>query len=489
MISGGVALLYLFIWQIGRPLVYLFRLKKGITPKEASRIIGRHFANVGDKLYNLFDLLENEERTELLEASIAQRSAQLAPVPFKKAVDLREGLKYVKYLAAPVLIVLIIILSGNYGDFMGSYKRVVNYDVAYEPPAPFSFVLLTTEEEVLEDKSYLLQVTTRGSVQPEDVVIVLNNQEYLLRNNNGVFEHTLAPPIEDAIFYFKGGGVTSRNYEIKSLEVPAMQGFQMELDYPGYLGLKSEKLLGTGNAVVPEGTRIRWSIQSKNTARITWANRDTVLNFEKKEEQFTHAKNIFQQTDYLISTSNQYVEDFEKLAFKLEVVRDAHPKIRIERAFDSISANIVHYGGFLEDDYGLKELRLVCYPRGQEEEKQIVSLASLNTPYHQFYYTFPDGLNVEDDEIYDYYFEVQDNDGIRNGKTTKSQIFSTTIYNDDRVREQQLEYQEGLIKELDRSVDGFKEQRKTLEQINKEQKEKNSLSFNDKRQVSDFLKK
>ncbi|MBT8311657.1 MAG: hypothetical protein HKP23_02320, partial [Flavobacteriaceae bacterium] len=139
LILGSLVLLYLFIWQVGRPLVYLFRLKKGITHKEASRIIGRHFPNVGDKLFNLFDLQESKEKTELLKASIAQRSALLAPIPFKKAVDLREGLKYVKYLSVPSLLFLLIWLTGNFADFMGSYKRVVNYDVAYEPPAPFSF--------------------------------------------------------------------------------------------------------------------------------------------------------------------------------------------------------------------------------------------------------------------------------------------------------------------------------------------------------------
>ncbi|MBT8222216.1 MAG: hypothetical protein KJN96_03505, partial [Eudoraea sp.] len=221
----------------------------------------------------------------------------------------------------------------------------------------------------------------------------------------------------------------------------------------------------------------------------SWTNQDTTLNFKRDGDRFTYTKSFYKPTEYLVTTSNQYVEDFEKLAFKLDVIRDGYPKIRMERAVDSLTANVVHYGGFLEDDHGLQELRLVCYPKGREDEKQNVLLATLNSSYHQFYYSFPDNLEVEADELYEYYFEVQDNDGIRNGKTTKSQTFSTLVYNDTEIKEQQLEFQEELIKDLDRSVDRFKEQRKALEQINKEQKEKNSLSFNDKRQVSDFLKK
>ncbi len=128
-IAGVLVLLYLFIRHIGLPLVYLLRLKKGITPKEASRIIGQHFPEVGDKLYNLFDLAESKEKTELLQASIDQRSQKLSPIPFQKAVDLRENVKYLKYLAIPLIIVGMIYVTGNLREFIGSYQRVVNYDL------------------------------------------------------------------------------------------------------------------------------------------------------------------------------------------------------------------------------------------------------------------------------------------------------------------------------------------------------------------------
>ena len=144
---------YLLFRYILTPLFYLFKLKKGITNKQASLIIGRHFPEVGDKLLNLLDLAEDEHRSELLLASIVQRSQKLDPIPFTKAVKIGESLKYAKYLTIPILILCLIWISGNINTFFGSVDRVVNYDLAYEPPAPFYFTLLSGNLDVLESET------------------------------------------------------------------------------------------------------------------------------------------------------------------------------------------------------------------------------------------------------------------------------------------------------------------------------------------------
>ena len=489
LLLGALALLYLFIWQIGMPLMYLFRLRSGITAKEASRLIGRHFPNVGDKLYNLLDLAENQKKTELLLASISQRSEKLAPIPFNRAVDFSENKKYLKFLVIPLLIIGLIWATGALADFFGSYKRVVNYDVAFQPPAPFNFVLLSEQQDILENQEHVIQVTTRGSVQPEEVFIVINGKEYLLKEFNGVFEHSLTPPLKDLDFYFKGAGVTSAAYQLNALATPVIRGFEMSLDYPGYLGIQDKTIKGTGNAVIPEGTKASWMIKSENTEQISWRDRDTTLLFTSEKEVFVYDQAVYRNTEYSISTSNSNVSDFENLYYTLEVVPDAYPTIKLTQAMDSLNPNIAHYAGVIEDDHGINDLALFYYPRGLEEEKKRLNLNVQNTSYQQFYYSFPDQLEIEEDEIYEYYFEVTDNDGLRGGKTSKSRTFSSVIYNELEMNNRQLEFQEDLIKNMDQSVERFKDERKRLEEIRKEQKEKGALTFNDKRRVSDFIKR
>ena len=85
--------LFLLYRYIAIPLFYLFKVRSGISNKQASLLIGKHFPEVNDKLYNLLDLAEDTDRSELLLASIEQRSQDLDEVPFAQAVDYKENLK------------------------------------------------------------------------------------------------------------------------------------------------------------------------------------------------------------------------------------------------------------------------------------------------------------------------------------------------------------------------------------------------------------
>ncbi|MCE2613598.1 hypothetical protein LVD13_11505 [Flavobacteriaceae bacterium D16] len=489
LLVGCLILLYLFIWQMGLPLLYLFRVRKGISPKEASRLIGKHFPDVGDKLYNLLDLAENEDRTELLLASISQRSAKLSPVPFSGAVKLSENKKYLKFLVIPALIVGVIWITGKLSEFVGSYNRVVNYDVAFQPPAPFDFVLLSDQNQILENQKHVVQVTTRGSVQPEEVFIVINGNEYLLKERDGIFEHSLSPPLRNMEYYFKGGGVTSSEHQLYVLEIPVIKGFEMTLEYPRYLGIPEKSILGTGNGVIPEGTKVSWRLDTKNTEQVMWSSQDTTVLFNAQKELFAHEQTIYRNTDYSIKTSNTNVTDFESLSYTLDVIPDTFPKIKVIQAMDSLNPNVSHYAGTIEDDHGLTSLVLIYYPKTKRENKRRINLNIQNTPYQRFYYSFPDRLQLDEDEVYEYYFEVRDNDGIRKGKTTKSRLFTSVTYNDLEMNSRQLQYQEELIKNMDQSVERFKKERQKLQEIQREQKEKGTLSFNDKRRVSDFIKR
>lgn len=89
-----------------QPLVMLMRLGPIISHEEAARIIGSHFNDVRDKLLNTLQLHDLAaalpNRRELIEAAIAQRSRELGPVSFVRAIDLRRNRRYLRY-AAPRL--------------------------------------------------------------------------------------------------------------------------------------------------------------------------------------------------------------------------------------------------------------------------------------------------------------------------------------------------------------------------------------------------
>lgn len=495
--NGRLILLVLFIaiesfllfQYILMPLFYLFRLKKGISNKQASVLIGKHFPEVGDKLYNLLELADDPAQSELLLASIDQRSENLKSIPFTKAINYKEGLIYGKYLLIPLLLFGALWLTGNLNSFLGSYDRVVNYKMAYEPPAPFQFKILNNTLTVLENDPLNIQVTTEGKIRPLEVYMVLDGREILLKTKNGVHSYNLNAPLRSSEFYFISNGIKSPIYNLTALKTPVIQSFDMLLEFPKYLNKADELVKSGGNATIPEGTKINWRITGANINTILLKTKDTSIQFAIKGRNHLLSKKIYQDLSYTLSTSNSNVKNYEALDYNVAVIRDAHPSIIVEEVKDSLNPNISFFIGEASDDYSISSIALVCYPQNNLKKKQLVKLPTSNSNFDQFYYTFPSGLNLEAGQNYDFYFQVTDNDAIHKGKSTKSKIFSTTVLNANQLNNKELENQQEIIRNMDKSLSNFKNQREKLGEINKEQKEKSSLNFNDKNQISDFLQK
>ncbi|NNE77442.1 MAG: hypothetical protein HKN31_10265 [Pricia sp.] len=495
--TGRLLLLLLFITTeafllfryILTPIFYLFRIKKGISNKQASLLIGTHFPEVGDKLYNLLDLAEDKNQSELLLASIEQRSERMRPIPFTRAVDFRDNLKYTRYLLVPGILLVLVWISGNYALFFGSADRVMNYNLAYQPPAPFSFQLLSNTLDVLDSESYTIEVTTVGNVQPEALFITMNGKESLLQKQNGSYQYTFTPPLERTEFSFLANGIRSKTYVLNALKTPIIQDFNIKLDYPGYTNKSSEILKSTGNATFPEGTKVTWEIRGANTEKIKLLTPDTTLAFSKEGERFRLQRQIFSDFPYELSTSNKNVTDYEKLAYRFNVIKDAYPTIKVRQVMDSLNPNLSYYIGEATDDYKLTGIKLVYYDDSDPVQKQNLTLGTPNANFDQFYYTFPSGLNLEPGKRYSLHFEATDNDAIHNGKTTASQVFSFALLDESQLRNKELESQQSLIDNMGRSLDKFEQQKEVLKEINQTQKEKTQLNFNDQNQIKDFLKK
>ncbi|WP_244178465.1 DUF4175 family protein [Maribacter litoralis] len=481
--------LYLLFTYIVTPIFYLFKIKKGLGPKDAAAMIGTHFPEVGDKLINLLDLAENPQQSELLLASIAQRSKQMDTIPFSSAINFKDSFKYLKYAIIPILIIGALYISGNWNTFFGSYERVINYKMAYEKPAPFQFQLLSDNLSTLQDEAYTIQVSTKGEIKPENVFININGKSILLQQQNGLYEYIFAPPITTTTFNFKANEVNSKPYTLIALETPSIVDFTMDLSYPTYLNKRNETIRSTGNAVIPEGTKVSWKINGENTDKINLSLKDTVLSFNNKENIFSLTQSIYNDYSYELTTTNKNVANYERLSYNFKVIKDAYPTIKVNQVLDSLNPNVSYYTGNVSDDYGLTKIDLVYFEVGREDNEKIINLSTSKSNYEQFYYTFPSGIEIEAGKNYGFYFQVTDNDAVHNGKTIKSQIFQQVLLDDNQLKNKDLESQQSLIQDLDKSLQRAKQQKETLEEINQNQKEKSSLNFNDQNQIKDYLKK
>lgn len=480
----------LFVKFIAIPLTKLFKLQKGIDYEEASKIIGHHFPEVNDKLLNVLQLKQNTSQSELLMASIEQKSAELTPVPFKLAINLKKNTKYLKYAAIPVAILLISFLSGKINWFSDSYERVVNYKTAYEPPAPFQFFVINNELKSIENKAFKLLVRTQGKIIPENAQIHFNDESYFLTQiAPGEFEYVFTQVKNDVSFNLSANDVQSKNYDLEVVKVPTLVHFEMELHYPSYIKRPVETLKSTGNTTIPEGTNVIWNILTKSTDQAALFSTDTLQFTPKENGKFVASKRLFNNYDYTISTSNQQLKDYENLAFSINVIKDAYPEILMKVEKDTIDNQTLYFLGQVSDDYGLSKLQLVYYPVENETEKKIEPIAVSSSNFDEFVSAFPNQLQLEEGVNYELYFQVFDNDAIHNFKSTKSNVFTYRKLTKDEEEAKQLQEQNETIKDMGNSFEKLKDQEKQLKELSKTQKEKDQLNFNDKKKFENFLKR
>ncbi len=472
------------------PLAKIFNLQKGIDYETASKLIGNHFPEVDDKLLNVLQLNQNTQQSDLLLASIEQKSVELKPIPFQTAINFKSSLKYLKYAAIPVVIVLLSFVTGKINWFSDSYERVVNYQTAYEPPAPFQFFVVNDKLQAIENKDFTLIVKTVGSIIPDQVQIDHNNQTYFLQQNiPGEFQYVFSQPKEDMTFSLIANDVASKEYELSVVNVPTLVGLDMVLDYPGHTQKRDETLKSTGSATIPEGTKITWRINTKSTSQVNIYANDTVPFVGGDSGTFKATKRFYKNYSYSINTSNKDLTNYESLAFSINVIKDAYPELDIKVEKDSIDQQSLYFYGQASDDHGLRKLQLVYYPSDNEAQKQSVPINIPKSNFSEFVSAFPDQLNVKDGTAYDLYFEVFDNDAIHNFKNVKSSVFSYRKRTKDEEEIKQLNEQNETIKNISEAFKKFEQQDKKLEELSKTQKEKEALNFNDKKKFEEFLKR
>lgn len=480
----------LFIRLIVLPLTNLFNLRKGINLEQASVIIGDHFPEVSDKLLNVLQLNKNNSQSDLLIASIEQKSSDLKPIPFQLAVNFRSNIKYLKYAAIPVLIVVLSIVSGKIDWFSDSYTRVVNYSTAYEPPAPFEFFILNDDLKATEGQDFKLSINVAGDILPESAQIMFNGQSYFLRKvGTSSYEYTFDQPKENITFKLQANEVTSKPYNLSVISTPNLVNLKMELNYPSHTNKVDEIVENTGTVIIPEGTTIKWLAKTKTTSSLKLVTTDTTEFMQIASDNFELTKQIFNNLNYNITTSNENLKNYEDLSYAIGIIKDAFPKLEIKVKTDSIDLQTLYFYGQVSDDYGLRRLSLVYFPTDEESKMAKEDISISNSNFDEFVSSFPGQRQIVEGVSYSMFFELTDNDVVNGNKTVKSRVFNYRKRTKEEEEQKQLQEQNKTINDINKTFNRLNEQDKRLEELSKTQKEKEALNFNDKKKFEDFLKR
>lgn len=482
----------LFVYVIN-PILKYFKLGKRIDYQMASDIIGKHFPNVQDKLLNTLQLHEmalSQQDSELLLASIDQKSNELKPVPFQVAIDFTINRKYLKYVLIPFLVGGIILIFAP-AVITDSSSRIVQYADEFIPPAPFDFIVENKSLDVPENQDLVLNVKVSGELVPAVVYIVQNNQQLsMVRKGPRTFLYRFKNLKESFDFKLQGDSYFSLTHHVSVVPNPTITKFNIKLNYPGYLGLKDQNLENQGDLNLPEGTKITWEINTLSTDDVFMNFADSIVSLASNNNIYQYQLTAKESQPYAIYVANSYNIGNDSLNYKLEVIPDRYPGISVNTQRDSTSNRLIYFNGKIEDDYGFRRLRFYYRILKEGEGDWMGEKISIPQGVNQaryFHVWELSNKNIEPGQNLEYYFEITDNDGIRGGKSTKTQIQVVIMPSYEELKNAEKEQDNEIKDELESSIEEARRLKEEFKRLQLEFLQKKELSWQDKKQLENLL--
>ncbi len=487
-----------FIW-IWKPLYGMLYADKMIADETAAIELGRIFPQVKDKLLNILQLGKASSDNQLAIASIQQKSAELAHVPFDSAIRFRENQKYLRYIL-PVLFLAAIGFIFLPGLFTESPKRIVQFDKLFPKPAPFTFRLLNPSLTAYQNEDFTVHFVIEGSELPENVGILFNGQRQdLLAKENGQYEYTFPRMQEALTFQLEGAHFFSQEFEVQIINRPLIGSLNARLVYPSYLNKNAEYLKNIGNLTVPEGTSIFWEVNCLYTDKILieMSHQNTPQVIEAGfGKGFTFSSNARKSFGYKLKLVNKKAEADGELDYSVSVVPDALPKVTVLPVKDTSLFRFVLLGGTMEDDHGFSSLKLFykINRKGQQDDKkefQAIPIRFLKgNNFQNFYLNWQvDSLALKPGDKLEYFVKVWDNDGVNGPKPATSTYFTMELPSEKTIREEIKNQQSETAQNLGTSYSQSKNISKQLDQLQDKLKSKKELNWQDKKNIEDLLEK
>jgi len=490
--------LILLIWLVIPSLFAYLNLGKTLTHDEAAEIIGQHFGDVRDKLLNTLQLKKqahsNEQHRQLIEASIDQKISSLNPVSFPSAVNLKQNNRYLKWVALPVAIIIVIAFAAP-SVLTESTKRLLHHNEHFAPAAPFKFIVLNPALSALQGNDLNLELKLEGNNLPANVYVETGNNTFKLDKENLSRFHYLFTNLQQNItFRFTANGYSSNVYQIKVNLKPSLLHFDVELVYPAYLHKPSEKLSNAGDLTVPAGTTIKWFMQTQNADQLQFA-------MDKFKQQltaqrngiFTHTEKIYKNTSYSILPITGNAQPGEATNYHVNIIADEMPAINVQEKQDSVSSKALYFTGDIRDDHGFSSLTFhyqTTKPgNGSKTTTRVVKADLSDTQAPFFYYWNLKELGIKPGDQVSYYFEVADNDAVFGPKRVRSAERTLQMPTEKELNEQLNANTQAVKQKMLSAIKLAAQVERDAQKLNQLLLNKNNLSFDEKKQVEDLLRK
>ena len=483
-------LIYFFVL----PLLSLFKLRKHLSYSDAANIISRYFPDIEDKLLNALELHQlgktNNGSNELLLASISQRSDELNPLPFKRAINFKHIKRNLVFFVSS-LAVLVFILAFTPKVLTDGTTRLIDYQKYYQPEAPFQFVLLNKNLICEKGKNFSIDLKVTGEYIPQEMYIRIGDNQFLMNQTKkaGHFEFELRNVNNSLSFEFFADKYYSQEYQITVLPAPVLKSFSIDINPPAYTNEEPRRVLNAGDITIPFGTDIKWNFNTLNVNSIDIIYNTDTVSINSDNNSFSSTRRILKNTNYSILFANENFVTDNDLRYAITIIPDNFPEIELKQVEDSLKVGAYYYMVSIKDDYGFNELKfvtnIVSADSSVTKEVDNIVFNKLNKIQNVFYYyDFTNVVLENEDSHIEYYFEVSDNDYISGYKKARTVAKIFKPLNIEEVRKSTEEYES----KTDDAISKSKELTKSIQKEIKDFKRKELRGEVNQWEKQNFLK-
>ena len=502
----------LMLSQVVWPVMQWLRLSRGLSYDQAARIVGEHFPEVKDKLLNTLQLQNQVNQAQgadvtLLAASIDQRTASLRALPFSRAVDVRPSRRLLRW-AIPAALVVGAIVWWQPGWVTEPAGRIVQHRTEFVAPAPFRFVLQNPDLEVAIGEPLTVEVVMEGSQLPASVLLESEGGRFRMqRVRPHTFRHTFPSVRRKAVFRFLANGWASNDFLLQPFAVPMLAELNIEATPPSYTGLPRLVQRNQGDLTVPEGTPVEWTITVTDTDRLRMVLGEQPMNVRALGANVFRANCVASTNAVYWVTPSSDLAVGDSLRHRLRVIPDIKPSIKVEEVVDSTSRKLRHFTGAVQDDYGFSRLTFVWRfakqrPRNTSPEDLLASEAtSLPRPQQgrvalavpagrqgSFFHTWEmGGLDWQEGDVLECWFELWDNDGVHGAKMVRSTTTKISAPSREDVLAERDEAAASIENDLQDAAEEAAELRDAMEAMQERLREQGEMTWQDRQAMEDLM--
>ncbi len=451
---------------------------------DKAQSLGENFPEIKDELANALELARNQDENfseELIKAAV-NRALSLLP---EKFFDVRKTKRRKETLANLFVIFSVALAFAALPALRGGAFRISHFTREFRPPQKFFFEVSPRDTVIAKGDTLTLAVKIIGEM-PRSFTLYIKNKgdadftpKRKFKTSRKKYFHEIRKIETPFRYFFFAENVSSDTFSVSVVNPPFVREINATVYPPKYTGEKSFTIAGDGNVSALRGSLVRLKIttnKAPQSAKIRFSYGKEIpleISGKKLGGEFRIVKKGAYKIELVDSLgyTNRY-----PISYSVDVIEDEPPAIRIllpGKDIDLGNENTIPLAIKISDDYGFRKVLLKYRLAHSEFKKSEENFSVISLPFtHEteqtvFYDWNVLPLNIEVNDVYEYFAEVYDNDTFGGPKKAVSKTY--------KIHLPPLE--EFLAKTEKENLKSLEEFKKTLQEAEQLKKEMEKLSY------------